>query len=150
MGNKENSDEIKEIELSTSQMVRKFLKLMFFSLIRLRFYVPGIPEIKVGKLNDLIESNQSPLIIDTRDRIEFYALEKSYKKYGHIPKAKLIPIFQLTANLKHIASFKDNEIVTICPGGGASLIATEIMMKAGFTDVDWQVTGEEYSAQMPI
>ncbi|MCG3221781.1 MAG: sulfurtransferase TusA family protein [Candidatus Heimdallarchaeota archaeon] len=132
MGNK---DEIKVIEISTSRMVLKFLKLMFFSLIRLRFYVPGIPEIKVDKLYELIKSNNAPLILDTRDKIEFYALEGLGKKYGHIPGAKLLPIFQLNANLKHLSSFKDDLIVTICPGGGASLIAAEIMIEAGFTNV---------------
>lgn len=131
----ENNDEIKEIEISTSRLVLKFLKLMFFSLIRLRFYIPGIPEIKVDKLYELIKSNNAPLIIDTRDKIEFYALEGLGKKYGHIPGAKLLPIFQLNANLKHLSSFKDDLIVTICPGGGASLVAAEIMIEAGFTDV---------------
>ncbi|MHA1420166.1 MAG: sulfurtransferase TusA family protein [Candidatus Heimdallarchaeaceae archaeon] len=131
----ENKDEIKEIEISTNRMVLKFLKLMFFSLIRLRFYVPGIPEIKVDKLYELIKSNNAPLIIDTRDKIEFYALEGLGKKYGHIASAKLLPIFQLNANLAHLSSFKDALIVTICPGGGASLIAAEIMIKAGFTNV---------------
>ncbi len=130
-----NNDEIKEIEISTSRLVLKFLKLMFFSLIRLRFYIPGIPEIKVDKLYELIKSNNAPLIIDTRDKIEFYALEGLGKKYGHIPGAKLLPIFQLNANLKHLSSFKDDLIVTICPGGGASLVAAEIMIEAGFTDV---------------
>ena len=128
------NDEIKEIEISNSRLVLKFLKLFLFSIIRLRFYVPGVSEIKVDKLNDLIKTNQSPLIIDCRDRTEFYAAEGAYKKYGHIPNAKLIPIFQFTANLKHLSSFKDKEIVTICPGGGMSLIAAEIMMKAGFTN----------------
>jgi len=97
--------------------------------------MPGIPEIKVDKLYDLINSNQSPLIVDCRDKTEFYALEGRIKKYGHIPNAKLIPIFQLAANLENLSSFKDKEIVTICPGGGASLVAAEIMIKAGFTDV---------------
>lgn len=130
-----NDNEIKPIEISTKRMVLKLLKLLLFSLIRLRFYVPGIPEIKVDKLYELIKSNNSPLIIDTRDTIEFYALEGLGKKYGHIPGAKLLPIFQLNANLKHISSFKDDLIVTICPGGGASLVAAEIMIKAGFTNV---------------
>ena len=131
----ENKDEIKELEISTSRMVLKLLKLLLFSLIRLRFYIPGIPEIKVQQLNELINSNQSPLIIDCRDRNDFYALEGAFKNYGHIPNAKLIPLFQFTSNLKHLSSFKEKEIVTICPGGGASLVAAEIMIKAGFTDV---------------
>ncbi|MHA1219931.1 MAG: hypothetical protein ACTSO5_14810, partial [Candidatus Heimdallarchaeaceae archaeon] len=73
----ENSNTIKEIEISTSRMVLKLLKLFLFSLIRLRFYIPGIPEIKVDNLYELIKSNNAPLIIDTRDKAEFYASEKA-------------------------------------------------------------------------
>ena len=131
----ENSDTIKEIEISTSRMILKLLKLFLFSLIRLRFYVPGIPEIKVDNLYELIKSDNAPLLIDTRDNAEFYGVADYGKNYGHIPNAKLLPIFQLAANLKHLSSFKDELIVTICPGGGASLIACEIMIKAGFTNV---------------
>ena len=135
MGNKEEKAVIKEIEISTSRMVLKLLKLFLFSLIRLRFYIPGIPEIKVDQLYNLIKSNQSPLILDTRDKLDFYAREGSFKKYGHIPDAKLVPLFQLTATLELLSSFIEKEIVTICPGGGASLVAAEVMMKAGFTNV---------------
>jgi len=131
----ENSNTIKEIEISNTRIILKLFKLFLFSLIRFRFYIPGVSEIKVDKLYDLIKSNQSPLIIDCRDRTEFYAVEGSYKKYGHIPNAKLLPIFQFTANLVHLSSFKDKEIVAICPGGGMSLVVAEIMVKAGFTNV---------------
>ena len=130
-----NEEEIKELEISTSRMVLKLLKLLFFSLIRFRFYIPGIPEIKIQQLNDLINSNQSPLMIDCRDENDFYVLEGAFYKYGHIPNAKLIPIFKFTANLIHLSAFKDKPIVTICPGGGASLVVAEIMIKAGFTNV---------------
>ncbi len=135
MVNRENRNEIKETEISNARMVLKIFKLFFFSLIRLRFYMPGIPEIKVHQLNDIINNNQSPLIIDLRDKADFYVTEKALSKYGHIPNAKLIPMFQLPANIKHLSSFRDKSIVTICPGGGASLIGAEIMIKAGFKDV---------------
>ena len=51
-----NNVEIKEIEISTSRMVLKLLKLLLFSLIRLRFYMPGIPEIKGDQLYNLIKN----------------------------------------------------------------------------------------------
>ncbi len=131
----ENNDTIKEIEVSRTRMILKILKLLFFSIIRLRFYIPGIPEIKVDELNNLINSDQSPLILDTRDAIEFYGRGGMGEICGHIPNAKLLPIFQFTPNLVHLSSFKNKAIVTICPGGGTSLIACEIMLNAGFTNV---------------
>ena len=77
----------------------------------------------------------APLLIDTRDRNEFNAAEGSYSKYGHISDARCIPIMELTANLQDLSSFKEKEIVTICPGGGMSLVAVEIMVAAGFVNV---------------
>ena len=131
----ENKDEIKEIKISTFRMVLKFLKLFLFSLVRMKWYIPGVSEMTVDQLNDRINSNLSPIIIDTRDKREFYGAEGSWRKYGHIPNAKLVPIMQLSANLENLSSFKEKEIVTICPGGGMSMIAAEIMVKVGFKDV---------------
>jgi tRNA 2-thiouridine synthesizing protein A len=131
----EKDDKNKETEIGNARMVLKIFKLMFFSLIRLRFYIPGIPEIKGHQLNEQIKANESPLLIDLRDKADYYVTEKAFKSYGHIPEAKLIPMFQLPANVKHLSSFKDKPVVTICPGGGASLIAAEILLKAGFKDV---------------
>ena len=129
-----NNDEINENEVSKS-MALKLLKLLFFSLIRLRFYLPGIPEIKVHELNDLIKSNQSPLMIDLRDKNDYYVTKKAIKKYGHIPNSKLIPGLRFPENVKYLAAFKEKEIVTICPGGGMSLVGAEILIKAGFKHV---------------
>ena len=126
-------DKIKE-EVS-NKMALKLLKLLFFSLIRLRFYMPGIPEIKVHELNELIEANQSPLLIDLQDKNDFYVTEKAYFKQGHIPNAKLIPGFRLPDNIKNLSSYREKEIVTICPGGGMSLVGAEFLIKAGFKHV---------------
>ncbi len=131
----ENKDEIKETKISTFRMVLKIMKMFFFKFIRRKWYLPGVSEITVDELNDKINSNQSPIIIDLRDRREFYGAEGSLSNYGHILNAKSIPILDLSVNLKTLSSFKEKEIVTICPGGGMSLIAAESMVKAGFDDV---------------
>ncbi len=130
-----DDNEIKEIKISKFRMVLKFVKLFFFTMFRTKWYIPGVSEIKVDELNELLNSDKPPIIVDTRDRMDFYATEGSWRKYGHIQDSKSVPIMHLTANLKKLAPFKDDVIVTICPGGGMSLIAAEIMAKAGFTDV---------------
>ncbi len=136
----------------------KFLKLFFFSMLRTKWFIPGVAEITADELYELIQSDNTPLMIDTRDRVEFYAAEGSWRKYGHIEGARNIPIFELTSNLTDLSSFKETEIVTFCPGGGMSLVAAEIMVKAGFTDVkslkggmdDWDrkgyptITGKDF------
>ena len=106
-----------------------------FTLFRAKWFLPGVSEITADELQDRIQSNNTPLMIDTRDRVEFYAAEGSWRKYGHIEGARNIPIFELTSNLTDLSSYKEKEIVTFCPGGGMSLVAAEIMVKAGFTDV---------------
>ncbi len=84
-------------------------------------------EITVDDLLDCINSNWSPLIIDIRTVQEFAD--------GHIPSARSISLTELASNLENLQSFKEKEIVTICPGGGLSLVAFDILVKAGFKDV---------------
>jgi rhodanese-related sulfurtransferase len=42
---------------------------------------------------------------------------------------------ELEAEFKEIEPFKEQEVITICPGGGFSLVAAEIMVEAGFKHV---------------
>jgi rhodanese-related sulfurtransferase len=86
-------------------------------------------EITVDELFNRVDSSLPPLIIDVRSVQEFKG------GHGHIPNAKSIPIMELKSNLEDLQSFKEKEIVTICPGGGMSLVAVEILTDAGFTDV---------------
>ena len=86
-------------------------------------------EITVDELFNRVNSSLPPLIIDIRSVQEFKG------GHGHIPNAKSIPIMELKSNLEDLQSFKEKEIVTICPGGGMSLVAVEILTDAGFTDV---------------
>ena len=86
------------------------------------------PEITVDDLLDRINSSQPPLVLDIRSAQEFNGAD------GHIPNARSISITKLASNLEGLQSFKDKEIVTCCPGGGLSLVAVDILVKAGFKD----------------
>ena len=44
-------------------------------------------------------------------------------------------MLELESALEELDSFMKNEIMTMCPGGGMSLAAVDILTKAGFTDV---------------
>ena len=85
-------------------------------------------EITVDDLLDRTNSNRPPLILDIRSAQEFNGAN------GHIPNARSISITKLASNLERLQSFKDKEIVTCCPGGGLSLVAVDILVKAGFRD----------------
>jgi len=86
-------------------------------------------EITVDELFDHVNSDQPPLLIDVRSPAEFDG------GYGHLPNARPIPVLELESHFEELEPFKEKEIVTMCPGGGMSLVAVEILEKAGFTDV---------------
>jgi len=58
-----------------------------------------------------------------------------YSMYGHIPDAVSIPMLMLESKLDELEEYKEKEIVTMCPGGGLSLVAVDILQEAGFGDV---------------
>ena len=90
---------------------------------------PEWTEITVDELYSRLDSNPPDLLIDVRSKEEYSG------KYGHIPNAKLIPMLELESQLEGLVSYKEKEIVTMCPGGGLSLVAVDIMKEAGFKDV---------------
>jgi rhodanese-related sulfurtransferase len=128
----------------------KFLKIFFYRVIKMRWYLPDTPEITVDELYDKMNSGFSPLILDHRPKEEFDGPgENAYMTvFGHIQNSKSMGIMELSSNLKDLQSFmklvtdledlqsfKETEIITICPGGGMSLISVDIMDEVGFTDV---------------
>ena len=42
---------------------------------------------------------------------------------------------ELESHFEDLEPYKEETIVTMCPGGGMSLVAVEILEKAGFKDV---------------
>jgi len=86
-------------------------------------------EITVDDLFERVNSDRPPLLIDVRSPGEFDG------GYGHIPNARSIPVLELESHFEDLESFKEMEVVTMCPGGGMSLVAVEILEKAGFRDV---------------
>jgi len=110
------------------QIFRKYWKILLKWIFRLHNY----PEINVDELFDRVNSDQPPLLIDIRDTADFNGV--GYSKYGHIPDARSIPILELESSLEGLDSFKEKEIVTMCPGGGLSLAAVDILTEAGFKD----------------
>jgi len=104
---------------------------------------PEWNEITVDELFERYNSDQSPLLIDVR------STEDHNGGYGHIPNAISIPMLELESNIENIISYKEEEVVTMCPGGGLSLVAIDVLTEAGFKDVkslkggtdEWNVKG---------
>jgi adenylyltransferase/sulfurtransferase len=119
--------------MSESEYIFTVFKKYWKTLIKWLLRIHNLPEITVDELFERVNSDQPPLLIDIRDAADFNGT--GYSKYGHIPNARQIDILELASSFEDLESFKEKEIVTMCPGGGLSLAAVEILTEAGFKDV---------------
>ena len=132
----ENEGKIKEKKISKRKMFSRMLRLFLWTIRKRTWFLPDLEEITVDELHDRINSDQPPLLIDTRDETAYNGTgEYSYNQYGHIPNSRQIFVSELPSKFEDLQPFKDKEIVTICPGGGMSLVAVDVLVEAGFTDV---------------
>lgn len=119
---------------SELRMARRILRLSFYRIVKRKWYLPNIPEITADELFDRLNSPNPPLILDLRSREDFEGRgQNKYNKDGHIQGAKWIPIMNLTSQYDDLP--KDRDLVTVCPGGGMSLVGVELLTKAGFKNV---------------
>jgi tRNA 2-thiouridine synthesizing protein A len=119
------------VTTSDIKIALRMLRLFFYRIIRRKWYLPKIPEITVDELFDRLNSNDLPIILDLRDKADFEGRgEGKYEQHGHIRDSKRISILKLSSQFDILP--KDREIVTICPGGGMSLVGAELLIKAGF------------------
>jgi rhodanese-related sulfurtransferase len=111
------------------QVVRKHWKI----LVKWILGIHGYPEITVDELKKRLASDTPPLMIDIRPVEDYNGTGDS--RYGHIPDAVSIPMLELESRLDELEEYKNKEIVTMCPGGGLSLAAVDVMQEAGFKNV---------------
>ena len=120
-------------EVSETEELFTIFKKYWKTLVKWILRIHNLPEITVDELFDRLNSDDPPLLIDIRDVADFNGV--GYTTYGHILNALSIPILDLESRLEELVEYKDKEIVTMCPGGGLSLAAVEVMQEAGFKDV---------------
>ncbi|TFH12874.1 rhodanese-like domain-containing protein [Candidatus Bathyarchaeota archaeon] len=111
------------------KVVRKYWKILAKWILRIHDY----PEITVDELHTRVNSDDPPLMIDIRSVEDYNG--NGYSAYGHISEAVSIPMLKLETRLEELGEYRDKEIVTMCPGGGLSLAAVDVMREAGFKDV---------------
>ena len=91
---------------------------------------PPVSDISADELFERIGTEDEPaLMIDVR------TLQEYDGSHGHISNTKLIPLGELLNNPEVIKSYKDEEIVVICHSGSRSMMAAQILARAGFKDV---------------
>ncbi len=134
------------LNISRRGMLFKIARVATSKLIKGDYHFANVSEITSEELNERIISDQPPLVIDVRSPQEFSS------GFGHIPHSKLIPLMEIISSFGNTEDFKEKikqleyqfeeilpfsqqEIITICPGGGFSLVAAEIMAESGFKDI---------------
>lgn len=120
--------------MSEGKEVLRLILSNWKTLSRWALRVPAQPEITVDELAEQLESGNPPLLVDVRSMDEYQGTDETYK-YGHIPNAILVPILEIESRLDELEQYKDREIVTICPGGGRSLVAVDVLNDVGFKKV---------------
>ena len=88
--------------------------------------------ITAAELKDKIESGETPVLIDVREKYELTG------ELGHITGITHVPIGNLAHKLDEIetaASGKNGEIVTVCRSGARAFTAAQILGQAGFSKV---------------
>lgn len=120
--------------MSEGKEVLSFILSNWLTLVRWLLRIPAQPEITVDELKKGLASDKPPLMIDVRGRDEYEGTDEMYK-YGHIPGSLSYPMFDMDERMDELEQYKDRELVTICPGGGMSLVAVEVLNEAGFPKV---------------
>ncbi len=119
--------------MSKNDTVFRILRENWKTLLKWILGIHGLPEITVDELHSRMDSDDPPLLIDIRFEEDFNGRGDS--KYGHIPGSRHIPFLELEAAFEDLEPYKEKEIVTICPGGGLSLAAVEVLNDGGFNNV---------------
>ena len=82
----------------------------------------------VGTLEATRLMNQpGALVLDVREDAEFAS--------GHLPKARHIPLGQLSTRIGEIAKHKEKPVIVTCRSGARSGSACRALRNAGFTQV---------------
>ncbi len=97
----------------------------FSPLLSKAFSATGYVDVNVVQARTMIDTTPSLVILDVRNESEYVT--------GHIRNAKLIPLFQLGANLSELNVA--DEILIYCRSGIRSTNASQILVANGFLHV---------------
>jgi CoA-disulfide reductase len=91
---------------------------------------PALSEISTEELFERMGTEDFPaILVDVRTPQEYHGLK------GHIKDVKLMPLNELMYNIELLKDYKNKEIVMICEAGARSMMAAQLLIRAGFKDV---------------
>lgn len=93
----------------------------------------GASAAEIGTLEATRLMNQgTTLVLDVRDEKEFAE--------GHLPRARHIPVRELSTRLEELSRFKSKPVIVTCRSGPRAGAACRLLKKSGFTNV-YQLKG---------
>ena len=113
--------------------MKKFIALFFTAITLFMFSSCGAhkeltyEQISPEQAKALLESEENYIIIDARTEEEYDA--------GHIPGAILIPEYEIATRAESELPDKNQLILVYCRSGRRSKIASEELVKLGYTNV---------------
>jgi len=91
---------------------------------------PPLSDISAEELYERMNSEEGPaLLVDVRTPQEYNS------PAGHIKNTKLLPLGDLMQDIDALNEYKDKEVVMICHSGSRSMMASQLLARAGFKDV---------------
>ncbi len=116
----------RKIRFRLLYIINAFIKIILY---RKRNGDWPVGEITIDELFERLNSNGQLVLIDVR-------MAKYFNSgYGHLKNAKSYPIMKMLKKLNQLDTFKEDEVVTMCYGGGLSLVAADVLAQRGFKDV---------------
>lgn len=88
-----------------------------------------VPIISAPDLQKMLDSKQTPLLLDVRETRELTG------ELGHLPGIRHIPVGSIAERKSELEENRDCEIIAICKMGGRAKTAAKILIEAGFTKV---------------
>jgi len=91
---------------------------------------PALTDISANELYERLGTDDTPtLMIDVRTPQEYNG------QAGHIQNTQLLPLGELMDKIDSLDKYKDEEIVVICHSGSRSMMAAQLLVRAGYKDV---------------
>jgi NADPH-dependent 2,4-dienoyl-CoA reductase/sulfur reductase-like enzyme/rhodanese-related sulfurtransferase/TusA-related sulfurtransferase len=91
---------------------------------------PALSDISANELYERLGTEKAPtLMIDVRTPQEYNG------RAGHIKNTESLPLGELMHKIDFLDKYKEEEIVVICHSGSRSMMAAQLLVRAGYKDV---------------
>lgn len=92
-----------------------------------------VPDTNI-KINNVNAKEAAKILNDTTIFVLDVRTPAEYEE-GHIPRAVLVPVYELADKIDEISKYKNQPVFVYCRSGNRSAVALRILTKQGFTNI---------------